>query len=136
MITTEVRSVRHELAPAAPRQLAATPARAPTPAASAEVLHGALGCPSVDELAQQDICAALLSTPGLDARRVEVEMTGDGVLLRGKVARPEDRAWALRVARRIAAPRPVREKLALLSSSEVDAPPHHAPRVSEAADAG
>jgi HSP20 family molecular chaperone IbpA len=109
--------------------------RASAPATSAQVVHGALGCPSVDELAQQDICAALLATPGLDARHIEVEMSGPGVLLRGTVARPGDREWALRVARRIAAPRPVRETLTLPSSCETDAPPHRTPRVPEATDA-
>jgi hypothetical protein len=116
MSTTEAPKDRHEGAPA-------------------KVVHGALGCPSVDELAQQDICAALLATPGLDARHIEVEMTGHGVLLRGTVARPRDRAWALRVARRIAAPRPVREALTLPSSCETHAPPHRTPRVPEATDA-
>jgi hypothetical protein len=120
-------SVWREHPPAPPQRLEATTARDAAPAASAEVVHGALGCPSLDELAQQDICAALLSTPGLDARHIEVEMTGDGVLLRGTVARPEDRARALRVATRIAAPRPVREALALPSSSDVDAPPLGSP---------
>jgi hypothetical protein len=135
MSTTEGRSVRHEHAPAAPQRLEATAARASAPATSAEIVHGALGCPSLDELAQQEICAALLSTPGLDARHIEVEMTGAGVLLRGTVARRDDRARALWVASRIAAPRPVREELALASPCEVDAPPHHTPRGPEAIDA-
>ena len=135
MITTEVTSIRHAHAPEPPHGLEATTARASAPAANAEVVHGALGCPSLDELTQQDVCAALLSTPGLDASHIEVDMTGDGVLLRGTVARPEDRAWALRVARRIAAPRPVRNMLALPSSSEGDAPSQHTPRAPEATDA-
>lgn len=124
-----------EPALAQPRSLAETAVRGAATAPSGECVHGALGCPSLDELAQQDICAALLSTPGLDARQIEVEMTGAGVLLRGKVARPEDRGWALRIARRIAAPRSVREELALASSSEVDALPRHASHKSEPADA-
>jgi hypothetical protein len=135
MSTTEAPRVRHESAPAPHQQLEPIADRASAPAASAEIVHGALGCPSVDELAQQDICAALLATPGLDARYIEVEMTAAGVLLRGKIVRPDDRAWALQIARRRAAPRPVREALTLLSSSAVGTPPHRAPRAREATDA-
>jgi osmotically-inducible protein OsmY len=94
--------------------------RGPVPAQAGEIVHGALGCPSRDELAQQDICAALLSTPGLDARHIEVEMTATGVLLRGHVAHPDDRTRALWIAKRIAGPRPVREALTLAPSGEVE----------------
>ena len=103
--------------------------------ASGEIVHGALGCPSLDESAQQDICTALLSTPGLDARHIAVEMTSAGVVLRGTIARAADRAWALGIATRIAAPRPVQEVLTVLPSPEVDASRVRAPRRPEAADA-
>jgi osmotically-inducible protein OsmY len=75
------------------------------------IVHGALGCPSLDEMTQQDVCSALLSTPELDARRIEVEMTGAGVLLRGEVSHSDARSLALRIARALAAPRPVKEAL-------------------------
>lgn len=103
------------------------------PACGADLVHGALGRLSVDEQAQQDICAALLSTRDLDARHIEIEMTGAGVRLRGTVAHPEDLALALRIARRLAAPRPVRHELRVIPSSEVPAPRPAAP-ASEAAD--
>jgi hypothetical protein len=92
------------------------------PAGSSAVVHGALGRPSVEELTQQNVCAALLSTPGLDARHIEVEMTGSCVLLRGSVARANDRAWALGIAKRIASPRQAREVLTILPNPDTDAP--------------
>jgi osmotically-inducible protein OsmY len=127
MIAIEATCTRGRQATEGPPQLE------PASATGHELVHGALGRPSRDELAQQDICAALLSTPGLDARRIEVEMTAAGVLLRGTVAGPDDRAWALRIAKRIAAPRPVREALSVLSDGA-----ERGPRASarlEAADA-
>ena len=113
-MTTQTTAARHD------RESAPATARRPRTAPGAargmpnELVHGALGRPSHDELAQQDICAALLSTPGLDARHIEVEMTGTCVLLRGSVDCPDDRERALAVARRIAAPRPTREVLTVL----------------------
>lgn len=94
---------------APPRELP----RSPAPGTARELVHGALGCPSSDELTHQDICAALLSAPGLDARRIEVEMTAAGVRLRGTVRRLEDRARALHIARQLAGSRPVDDALAL-----------------------
>lgn len=126
-ITMETSSTRREHAPAGPPRLE------PAPATGGEIVHGALGRPSQDELAQQDICAALLATPGLDARRIEVEMTAAGVLLRGAVASHDDRAQALRIAKRLAAPRPVREVLSVLPGG--DARGAHASPRPEAADA-
>lgn len=113
-MTMDAMDTHREPEHALPARLESTLGSAP--ALEGELAHGALGCPSRDELAQQDICAALLSTPGLDARHIEVEMTGAGVLLRGAVASPDDRARALWIARRIAAPRPVRDVLTLLPS--------------------
>ena len=98
------------------------------PEASGPLMRGAIGCPSPDELAQQDICSALLSTRGLDARHIEVEMTASGVLLRGYVADADARAQALRIARRLAAPRPVREELQLRSGRSAGAPGTRSPK--------
>lgn len=42
------------------------------------ITHGAVGCPSQDEQLQQDVCATLIATPGLDARAIEVGLLGHG----------------------------------------------------------
>jgi hypothetical protein len=76
-----------------------------------ELVHGALGCPSEDELTQQNICAALLAANDVDARRVEVEMTGLGVVLRGVVATAAERQRVLEIAREHAGRHAVREAL-------------------------
>jgi osmotically-inducible protein OsmY len=78
------------------------------------LVHGALGCPSADEQAQQDVCASLLRTPGLDASSVGVSLTETGDLeLTGRVPSKRQRDLALRVARRVAAGRGVRSRLEL-----------------------
>jgi osmotically-inducible protein OsmY len=82
-----------------------------------ELAHGAVGRLSRDELAQQDICASLLAS-GLDAHHIEVEMTGEGLTLRGTVGTENDRSHALEIARGIARSRVVRD--ALTVSREVD----------------
>jgi len=99
-----------------PAQATATPELRLAP--GGEIVHGALGCPSRDELAQQDICAALLSAPDLDARHVEVVMTAAGVLLRGTIASAGERERALRIATRVAAPRSVRDALTLVPGTD------------------
>ena len=112
MITTEPASTRRKLSVSAETR-SDSPSEVDAPAAPRELVHGALGCPSLDEIAQQDICAALLAAPGLDAREIEVEMTTAGVLLRGTVATADDRARAICIARRVAAPRLVSDALRL-----------------------
>jgi hypothetical protein len=119
MTTLEATSTHREHAAAGSPRVEPEPSSAP---ATVELMHGALGCLSRDELVQQDLCAALLSTPGLDARHIEVEMTAAGVLLRGAVACPDDRARALRIAKRIAGPRPVREELSVLPGNDARGP--------------
>ena len=50
------------------------------------IAHGALGRPSADEQAQQDVCASLLATPRLDASRLGVSLSETGELeLTGQV---------------------------------------------------
>jgi osmotically-inducible protein OsmY len=76
--------------------------------------HGALGCPSADEQAQQDVCSALARTPGLDATRLGVSLTETGdIELTGRVPSKRQRELALRVARRVAAGRSVHARLEL-----------------------
>ncbi|MET0411778.1 MAG: BON domain-containing protein [Polyangiaceae bacterium] len=78
--------------------------------------HGALGCPSADEQAQQDVCAALSRTPGLDATQLGVSLNEAGdVELIGAVPSKRQRDLALRVARRVAGSRCVHSHLELSS---------------------
>ena len=62
--------------------------------------HGVIGHLSSDEEVQQAVCAALLRTPGLDARDIQVAVLGHGeVTILGRVATSHERALAVRVAR-------------------------------------
>jgi osmotically-inducible protein OsmY len=79
-----------------------------------DILHGAIGCPSYDEQCQQDVCAALLATAGLDATRIGVGLTASGhVTLSGIVRSKRQRDLALRIARRCAGRRKVISHLRL-----------------------
>jgi osmotically-inducible protein OsmY len=79
--------------------------------------HGALGCPSADEQAQQDVCSALSRTPGLDATKLGVSLSEAGdIELTGQVRSKRQRDLALRVARRVAIGRPVHSRLELSRS--------------------
>jgi osmotically-inducible protein OsmY len=79
-----------------------------------DILHGALGCPSYDEQCQQDVCAALLGTAGLDATRIGVSITRLGqVSLSGSVRNKSQRNLALRIARTAAGGRTVISRLRL-----------------------
>lgn len=90
-----------------------------TPHAPHPSAHGAIGCPSADEQAQQDVCARLLSTPGLDASRLGVSLNAQGQIeLSGQVPSKRQRELALRVARIAAGARGVRSRLELSSARE------------------
>jgi osmotically-inducible protein OsmY len=78
-----------------------------------ELAHGAVGRLSWDELAQQNICAALLASRSLDGHQVQVEMTAEGIVLRGTVATEEDRSRALEIARKMAGRRVVLDALSV-----------------------
>lgn len=103
------------------------------PRGSGELVHGAIGCPSHDEILQQDICASLLAAKDIDARDIEVQMTGAGVLLQGTVPTGRDRERALQIARTLAGTWAVREALTLRPNLPVGA---SAPSPSEALPAG
>ena len=80
--------------------------------------HGGIGRLSSDEELQQAVCAALMSTAGLDASGIEVLVLGHGeVTLLGHVATAQERNQALRVARQCAGCRVVHADLALAPSS-------------------
>jgi hypothetical protein len=107
----EVMSSEYELEPA--RAPASEPLIRDEARPARELVHGALGRPSADELTQLNICAALLAANDVDARRVEVEMTGRGVVLRGVVATATERERALEIAREHAGRHAVREALVI-----------------------
>jgi osmotically-inducible protein OsmY len=89
-----------------------------TPHTPHPTAHGAIGCPSADEQAQQDVCARLLSTPGLDASRLGVSLNAQGQIeLTGHVPSKRQRELALRVARIAAGGRGVRSRLQLSGAS-------------------
>jgi osmotically-inducible protein OsmY len=98
-------------------QTSADPMGRATDSPSRELRHGALGRLSRDDLVQQDICAALIASRGL-THGVEVEMTTEGVTLRGTVATERDRRRALVMAAKVAGCRPVRDELVLSQSDE------------------
>lgn len=90
-----------------------------TPHSRHALAHGALGCPSADEQAQQDVCSALSRTPGLDATGLGVSLDEAGeVQLIGAVPCKRQRDLALRVARRVAGSRPVHSRIELLRPDE------------------
>jgi hypothetical protein len=68
---------------------------------SGPVARGAIGRLSHDDQLQQDVCAALLRTPGLDASRIVVGAFEHGwVTLLGRVSTRRQRQLAVQVARR------------------------------------
>lgn len=92
----------------------ASPPPSSEPRASSPPTHGALGRPSPDEQAQQDVCAELLATPGLDCRHLGVALEAGGQLrLTGSVPSRRQRQLALSVARAHAGDRDVRCALTL-----------------------
>jgi osmotically-inducible protein OsmY len=83
-----------------------------------QVTHGAIGCPSADEQAQQDVCARLLDTPGLDTSQLGVALTPQGQIeLTGRVPSKRQRELALRVARIAAGGRGVRSRVRLAGAA-------------------
>jgi osmotically-inducible protein OsmY len=97
-------------------QARAVPSEAAPHPPSRELAHGALGRLSRDELVHQDICAALLASRDFDAHAVEVEMSGEGLTLRGTVASERDRRRAVEIATSIAGRRLVRDALTVTQS--------------------
>jgi len=84
--------------------------------------HGVIGHLSSDEELQQAVCAALLRTPGLDARGIQVAVLGHGeITLLGRVTTSHEIALAVRVARDCAGGRSVHADLtvALAEASAV-----------------
>jgi osmotically-inducible protein OsmY len=79
--------------------------------------HGVIGHLSSDEELQQAVCAALLRTPGLDARGIQVAVLGHGeVTLIGRVPTVHEKALAVRVARDCAGGRSVHADLAVAAA--------------------
>lgn len=68
------------------------------PAPSGGHQHGALGHLSAEEELQQAVCQALIADRELDSSEVGVRVTGDTVLLSGRVGTAGAKRRALRVA--------------------------------------
>jgi hypothetical protein len=111
MEAAEIMSSEYEFEPA--RAATSEPLLRDEARLAPELVHGALGRPSADEITQQNICAALLAASDVVGHRIEVEMTGEGVVLRGVVATAAERGRALEIAREHARRHPVREALVI-----------------------
>lgn len=119
-------SFEHDLEQRLEQRPGVWPSRSDGLAPRRQLVHGAVGRLSRDELAQQDICAGLLAS-GLGAHHIEVEMTDEGVTLRGTVLTDDDRLRALELATRIAGSRVMYDALTVYREVDAGVQPSNTP---------